>query len=163
LVAIFLPAASRFFASAIAVPYWGIHRYYLDVASPGWEFVYLVVYGREILRITSAIEKRIGNRLVLSPCSSILMRLHGIMTSLFNAETMTAFENSRMAYDICMDILGEAFSPGSRDSMDRFAIRAYVERLPIWPITLNISWEQSKNQPFKWPRAACKSETQLRY
>ena len=37
------------------------HRYFLPAGSPQWEFVFLVVYGSELLRIISGIERRTNN------------------------------------------------------------------------------------------------------
>jgi AraC-like DNA-binding protein len=106
----------------------GDHSYFLAPGADHWEFVYLVVHGREILRITAAIEKRMGSVLKLPPRSSVPSRLVDIVTALFSAETMTAFDNSRMAYAIGMDILSHS-SPAPRvGETDRFAeLKAFLQ------------------------------------
>ena len=99
----------------------GDHRYLLAPGAPHWEFVYLVVYGREILRITAAIEKRMGHVLKFSSHSSVPQRLADILTALFSRQTLTAFDNSRMAYAIGMDILADSSPVLPVGEADRFA------------------------------------------
>ncbi len=87
----------------------GAHRYYLPEGSAKWEFVYLVVYGRELLRIILGIERRQGNVITLSESSRIPGVFLSVLESLFSANSFTPYEISSLAYELCMQILIESY------------------------------------------------------
>jgi len=98
----------------------GTHRYYLPPESAKWEFVYLVVYGRELLRIILGIERRQGNVIALSENSRIPGLFLSVLDSLFVSDSFTPFEISSLAYELCMQILIESYWVPPDSSTSRF-------------------------------------------
>jgi AraC-like DNA-binding protein len=90
----------------VSVP--GPHVYYLPEDSDHWEFVFLVMIGREAIRITRMIEQNIGNIVstVTTPGTTAL--LYEILDKLFSGEIHDPFINSCYTYRLCMMFLGEA-------------------------------------------------------
>ncbi|MDR2901467.1 MAG: AraC family transcriptional regulator [Treponema sp.] len=89
----------------VSVP--GPHAYYLPEDSASWEFVYLVMIGREAIRITHMIEKQLGNILTTDKTPRTLLLLHEILNKLFSKEINEPFTNSCYTYRICMTLLEE--------------------------------------------------------
>ncbi|HUZ18819.1 MAG TPA: AraC family ligand binding domain-containing protein [Spirochaetia bacterium] len=72
----------------------GPHRYWLPPEAPSWEFVYLVVYGRELLRLILGIERRQGNVITLSDSSRIPTAFLSVLQPLLSSNSFTPFEIS---------------------------------------------------------------------
>jgi AraC-like DNA-binding protein len=96
------------------------HRYYLPEASSHWEFVFLVVYGSELMRIVSGIERRMANMIPVSEESRIPSEFHRILKILFSQRSLDAFENSALAYSLCMALLKESYAVPARQDAPRF-------------------------------------------
>jgi AraC-like DNA-binding protein len=99
----------------------GRHSYYLPKDSVSWEFVYFVIYGREALRILAIVERAMGNVLVLRDGGTVIKTMHSSLR-FFNAnrDSITAFDNSRYAYDLCLSLAGECFSHPDGGQESRF-------------------------------------------
>ncbi len=105
----------------------GPHRYYLPEGSAKWEFVYLVVYGRELLRIILGIERRQGNVVTLGESSRIPGAFLSLLTSLFSPNSFTPFEISSFSYELCMQILIESYWMPDDVHASRFdALKTYL-------------------------------------
>jgi AraC-like DNA-binding protein len=90
----------------VSVP--GPHAYYLPEDQDHWEFVFLVMIGREAIRITRMIEQNLGNIIstVTTPGTTAL--LYEILDKLFSGEIHDPFINSWYTYHLCMMFLKEA-------------------------------------------------------
>jgi AraC-like DNA-binding protein len=100
----------------------GRHTYYLPKDSPSWEFVYFVIYGREALRILAIVERAMGNVFVLRDGGTVIKTMLSALR-FFNAhrDSITAFDNSRYAYDLCLSLAGECFSHPDGGQESRFS------------------------------------------
>ena len=94
----------------VSVP--GPHAYYLPEDSASWEFVFLVMIGREAIRITRMIERQLGNVLDTGNFTETLSLLHEMLDKLFSGEINDPFVNSCYTYRICMSLLGESGDSG---------------------------------------------------
>jgi AraC-like DNA-binding protein len=93
------------FLMILSVPGPGI--YYLPEDSDHWEFVFLVMIGREAVRITRMIEQRLGNTALVEESSKTAGLLYEILTKLFAGEIPDPFVNSLYTYRLCMTFLEE--------------------------------------------------------
>lgn len=96
------------------------HSYYLPDASRPWEFVFLVVYGSELLRVVSGVERRAGSVMLLGEKSRIPHEFLEILRLLFSGRPLDAFANSALAYGLCMALLEESYAAGARENASRF-------------------------------------------
>jgi AraC-like DNA-binding protein len=94
----------------VSVP--GPHAYYLPEDSPSWEFVFLVMIGREAMRITRMIERHLGNVLDTAGAPQTLALLYEILDKLFSGEINDPFINSCYTYQLCMMLLEELGGSG---------------------------------------------------
>jgi AraC-like DNA-binding protein len=90
----------------VSVP--GPHVYYLPADSDHWEFVFLVMAGREAIRITRMIEQNLGSVLSTGAAPGTVALLYEILDRLFSGEINDPFINSCYTYRLCMMFLGEA-------------------------------------------------------
>jgi transcriptional regulator GlxA family with amidase domain len=95
----------------VSVP--GPHVYYLPEDSDHWEFVFLVMIGREAIRITRMIERNLGNILSTGDSPGTAALLYEILDKLFSGKIHDPFVNSCYTYRICMTLLEELGDTGS--------------------------------------------------
>jgi len=93
-------------AFLVPIPY--NHKYYLPDESKKWEFVYVVVYGAEIIRLVKSLVKRRGPVMRLGLSSSVYAILNEILSL---TGTATPFKVSGLAYKLLMTLLEEAALP----------------------------------------------------
>jgi AraC-like DNA-binding protein len=86
----------------------GPHAYYLPESSDHWEFVFITLAGREMVRITRMIERHLGNIITLEKMPETLSLLYEFLKKLFSGEIKTPFVNSAHTYRLCMKFLEEA-------------------------------------------------------
>jgi AraC-like DNA-binding protein len=86
----------------------GPHAYYLPADSDHWEFVFLVLIGREAIRITRMVEQRLGPVLSSAGKPKTLALLYEILEKLFSGEIHNPFINSSYTYRLCMTFLEES-------------------------------------------------------
>ena len=86
----------------------GPHVYYLPNDSDSWEFVFLVMIGREAIRILHMIERHLGNVIDTSKTSETVTLLYEVLDKLFSGEINDPFVNSSYTYRLCMALLEEA-------------------------------------------------------
>jgi AraC-like DNA-binding protein len=86
----------------------GPHVYYLPESSDHWEFVFVTMIGREAVRITRMIERRLGNVIAADRMPETLSLLYDILEKLFSGEINNPFNNSAHTYRLCMKFLEEA-------------------------------------------------------
>ena len=96
------------------------HLYYLPPDQDQWEFVFLVVYGSELMRLISGITRRAGNVLPLTENSRIAALFESILQKLFSPAAPGAFEISAMAYQVCMSLLEESYAQPASEDPSRF-------------------------------------------
>jgi AraC-like DNA-binding protein len=89
----------------VSVP--GPHVYYLPEFSSHWEFVFLVMIGREALRITRLIEQKMGTIFSCEKIPRTIDLLYEITDKLFSGEINNPFNNSNYTYQLCMRFLEE--------------------------------------------------------
>lgn len=83
------------------------HVYYLPENSSHWEFIFLVMIGREALRITQMIETNLGNCLDMTNHDKTVNTLFLFVQSLQKNEIGNPFINSNYTYGLCMTLLEE--------------------------------------------------------
>lgn len=87
------------------------HRYRLPEWSSQWEFVYVVVVGREILRIVRRLEREAGPLLEVPDGSPLMFALYRIiryaLSHEFRAYAPKPFELSNLTYNLGMKLLEE--------------------------------------------------------
>jgi AraC-like DNA-binding protein len=93
--------------SLMILPVPGPQVYYLPGDSDHWEFVFLVMIGREAVRITRMIEQRLGNVALAWESSRTTGLLYEMMTKLYAGEIPDPFANSLYTYQLCMTFLEE--------------------------------------------------------
>jgi AraC-like DNA-binding protein len=93
-------------AFLVAIPH--THRYYLPQESKRWEFVYVVLYGSEIVRLSRSLIRRQGPCLRPAPLSSVFDVLQAILGMRASAPP---FVVSAQAYRLVMSLLAEAALP----------------------------------------------------
>jgi len=89
----------------VSVP--GPQVYYLPEDSDCWEFVFLVLIGREAIRLTRMIEKNADRVIDAAAIPDTLSRFHEFMAKLFSGEIQDPFKNSEYTYRLCMAFLEE--------------------------------------------------------
>ncbi|MDR0706573.1 MAG: helix-turn-helix transcriptional regulator [Treponema sp.] len=94
----------------VSVP--GPHVYCLPEDSSSWEFVFLVMIGREAIRITKMIERHLGNALETDRTKRTLSLLYEMLDKLFSGEINDPFINSCYTYRLCMMLLEELSDTG---------------------------------------------------
>jgi len=89
----------------VSVP--GPHAYYLPKDSDSWDFVFLVMVGREAIRITRMIERHLGNVFETGNAGKTVSLLYEMLDKLFSGEINDPFINSYYTYRLYMTFLGE--------------------------------------------------------
>jgi AraC-like DNA-binding protein len=97
----------------------GPHIYYLPESSEHWEFVFVTLTGREAVRITRMIERRLGNVIIMDKMPETLLLLYELLKKLFSGEINNPFTNSAHTYRLCMKFLEEV--EGSRNSRGKYS------------------------------------------
>jgi AraC-like DNA-binding protein len=84
------------------------NRYWLPEDSGGWEFFYVCLHGREILRLWQSIETRLGPLANLAPDSPAVACAARIVGRALRREVTDAFTASGLAYELVMALAAEA-------------------------------------------------------
>jgi AraC-like DNA-binding protein len=100
----------------------GPQAYYLPADSDHWEFVFLVLIGREAIRITRMVERHLGPVLGSGGIPKTLALLHEILEKLFSGEIDNPFINSSYTYRLCMTFLEECGDGGEGPGKQSFDI-----------------------------------------
>jgi AraC-like DNA-binding protein len=100
-------------AFLVAIPH--SHRYYLPRESKRWEFVYVVLYGSEIVRLCRNLIRRQGPCLRPARSSPVFDSLQAILSMQASAPP---FVVSAQAYRLVMSLLAEAVLPPARVGED---------------------------------------------
>ncbi|MDR1421157.1 MAG: AraC family transcriptional regulator [Treponema sp.] len=103
----------------VSVP--GPHVYYLPEDSDHWEFVFLVMTGREATRINRMIERQLGNIVALDKMPKTISLLYNILARLFSGRINNPFVNSGCTYRLCMQLLEESGGGGNVSEQEQFA------------------------------------------
>ena len=83
------------------------HRYYLPKESEFWDFVYISMHGREIMRLWRELEKAAGPIVELSEKSNTLKTFSGLFEKAAAGELNSPFKASAMAYQMQMSLMDE--------------------------------------------------------
>ncbi|MDR2402596.1 MAG: AraC family transcriptional regulator [Spirochaetaceae bacterium] len=111
--------------SLMIFPVPGQGVYYLPKDSDHWEFVFLVMIGREAVRIVRMIEQRLGNVFSTGKSPKTLGLLYAILSKLFAGNIPDPFANSSYTYRLCMMFLeetGESREIRSKHSFDNLRV-----------------------------------------
>jgi AraC-like DNA-binding protein len=103
----------------------GPHVYYLPESSDHWEFVFITLAGREAVRITRMIERRLGNVVTADKIPETLGLLYNILKKFFSGEINNPFNNSAYTYQLCMKFLeeaGDARTSGGKYSFEELKV-----------------------------------------
>ena len=92
------------------------NRYWLPAGGGHWEFIYLCLHGREIMRLWPGVEKGHGVLTTLAADAEPVKQAGEIVRRVLAGEIVSAFEGSALAYDWVMRMLAavpvrEAASP----------------------------------------------------
>ena len=110
----------------VSVP--GAHVYGLPDDSEHWEFVFLVLIGREAIRLTHLIERNLGNVLSMEETPQTLTLLQETLEGLFSGTIHDPFINSNYTYRLCMTLLGEFDDyPRSGENQPFELLRSYLK------------------------------------
>lgn len=110
----------------VSVP--SAHVYFLPEDSDHWEFIFLVMIGREALRITHMIETNLGNSLDMKGHEKTILALFNLSQALQTKETNNPFSNSGLTYALCMSLLEEFGDHPRPTSNQPFQeLRAYLK------------------------------------
>lgn len=88
-----------------AVP--GDHVYYLPEDSEHWEFVFLVMTGRDAIRAVKTVENYRGNVLDAGGTLQTMKRYREFLQDLFAQKVTSPFDNSFRSYGLCMSLMEE--------------------------------------------------------
>ena len=105
------------------------NRYWLPASSSQWEFIYLCLHGREVMRLWPGVEKGHGVLAALAPDAPPVKRAAEIVRVVLAGEVDSAFAGSALAYEWLMLMLA-AVPPGDRGSPHGAALeraRRYAE------------------------------------
>jgi AraC-like DNA-binding protein len=111
--------------SLLILPAPGQGLYYLPKDSDHWEFVFLVMIGREAVRIIRMIEQRLGNVFSTEKSPKTLGLLYTILCKLFAGDIPDPLVNSSYTYQLCMMFLeetGEGREIRSKRSFDNLRV-----------------------------------------
>jgi len=89
----------------LAVP--GEEIYYLPETSDQWEFVFLVMVGKESYRTIKLVESRRGNIIPAEEIPRTMKLFHNFIHELFDQKISNPFNNSSQSYALCMSLLEE--------------------------------------------------------
>jgi AraC-like DNA-binding protein len=99
------------------------NRYWLPAESDGWEFLYVCLHGREVLRLWPPIESRLGPLAAFSPDSPAVGCASKIVADALAKRIPDAFAASARAYELVMLLAAEA-----RHAQPAEAARPGIER-----------------------------------
>ena len=97
----------------------GPHVYYLPADSDSWEFVFLVIKGREAIRLTRIIELNVGNVLDANKFPQTFSLLYEVLHNFLTGGINELYINSYYTYQLYMTLLGEAHGFGINAENDR--------------------------------------------
>lgn len=114
------------------------NRYWLPAGSGHWEFIYLCLHGREVMRLWPGVEKGHGVLAKLAPDAEPVTQAGEIVRRVLAGEVASAFEGSALAYDWVMRMLAAvpvraAASPhaGALERARRYAEARFAEPLGV--------------------------------
>lgn len=85
----------------------GPNRYWLPAGVTRWEFIYVCMHGREVMRLWPYIESAIGPIASLGDKSPILRCALRLVTAALRGEIRTPYEASAGAYSLMMDLAAQ--------------------------------------------------------
>lgn len=96
------------------------NRYWLPHDSEKWDFLYVCLYGREIMRVWKDITGRHGPVVALRDDSPVVESLVRIVRKMQAGEVRSPFEASSHAYDLAMRLLDEVTVNQAGDERPQF-------------------------------------------
>lgn len=130
------------------------NRYWLPETSPTWEFIYVCLYGREILRLWPHIEANLGALAPLAPDSAAVSCAAKIVETALHGGIAHAFAASALAYELTMTLAVEArrTDPARprRPAIEK--ARRYAESHLARPLTVNDLARESGLSRFHFSR-----------
>lgn len=130
------------------------NRYWLPESSPAWEFIYVCLYGREILRLWPQIEANLGALAPLAPDSAAVTCAAKIIDTALRGGITHAFAASALAYELTMTLGAEArrTDPArpARPAIEK--ARRFAETHLARPLTVNDLARESGLSRFHFSR-----------
>jgi AraC family transcriptional regulator len=87
------------------------NRYWLPPESKDWEFIYVCLYGAEIMRIWKDLEANAGPLVSLDEKSSPINSASEIVLSFVHKSGTSEYDASRMAYQLAMELAALFITP----------------------------------------------------
>lgn len=105
------------------------HRYWLPKDQDKWEFIYVCLYGNEIMRLWRALQRKLGAVFQLSPHSPAVCRAIEICHVAHGNNLRFPSESSRHAYELAMALLSEVDHPkgGGQTEVDFQEVKAFCQ------------------------------------
>jgi AraC-like DNA-binding protein len=97
----------------------GEEIYYLPEDSECWEFVFLVMTGRDANRVVKAAQKSRGGLLDAGGIPGTMERFCLLVQDLFSGKIANPFENSARSYGLCMSLMEEAGNTRDTDMREK--------------------------------------------
>lgn len=97
-------------AMVVRIPH--AHRYRVCPDADHWEFVYVCLTGREILRVVGEVESSLGPVLPPGAGSWVATIAGDVLRWAFSGQQVSACEASALAYSLAMGLLSQAGPPG---------------------------------------------------
>ncbi|MDR1635712.1 MAG: AraC family transcriptional regulator [Treponema sp.] len=98
----------------------GDEIYYLPEDSEYWEFVFLVMTGRDTNRVVKAVQNSRGILLAAGGIPRTMERFYLLIQDLFSGKITNPFDNSTRSYGLCMALMEEAGNPGNMKEKNSF-------------------------------------------
>lgn len=109
-------------AMLLAVP--DDHCYYFPEDSPSWEFIFVTLGGREVMRLFHQLRKRTGSLAPFTPDSPPVRKAFAICRKSENNDIADQYEASALAYDFLMALIA-CIGPAERGQPPEFIRRVY--------------------------------------
>jgi AraC family transcriptional regulator len=105
------------------------NHYWLPEGGAGWEFIFVCLQGREVMRVWPAIEQGLGPCARLAPDSAAVVEGAGLVAAALREELGSPFTASAWAYRLLMALVAAARAGGPTSEHDGVArARRYGEQ-----------------------------------
>ncbi|GHU67345.1 hypothetical protein FACS189447_09450 [Spirochaetia bacterium] len=102
----------------VSVP--GDHVYFLPADSDHWEFVFLVMVGRDASRAVKTVESHKENLIDAEEIPGTMGLFYSLVQDLFAKKIDNSFINSSRSYAVCMSLMEETIKPGHQREKQSF-------------------------------------------
>lgn len=113
------------------------NRYWLPAGSDGWEFIYVCLHGREVMRLWHFFARSLGPHVAFAAGAPAVMCMARIVSAALKNEIPTPFAASALAYEITVTLAAEARQAGKQESPPMTRAMAYGRDHLAKPLTVD--------------------------